>query len=66
MEGVNWIDVGEDRDRWWLAVVNAVTNLGFHEIRGVSGLVDDLLATQVVLCFMELWKGNVVKHNYYN
>jgi hypothetical protein len=25
-EGVDWIDVAQDRDRWW-AVVNAVMNL---------------------------------------
>jgi hypothetical protein len=25
-EGMDWIDVAQDRDRWW-ALVNAVTNL---------------------------------------
>jgi len=25
-EGMNWIDVAQDRDRWW-AVMNAVMNL---------------------------------------
>jgi hypothetical protein len=25
-EGIDWIDLGQDKDRWW-AVVNAVMNL---------------------------------------
>jgi len=27
-EGINWVDVAQDRDRWW-ANVNAVKELGF-------------------------------------
>jgi len=27
-DGVDWIDLGEDRDRWWV-LVNALINLGF-------------------------------------
>ena len=42
MEGVDWTDVGKDRDKWRQVFVHAVTNFGFHEIRGVSWLVGDL------------------------
>jgi hypothetical protein len=28
MGGIDWIDLAEDKDRWW-AVVNAVMNLRF-------------------------------------
>jgi hypothetical protein len=34
LEGVEWIRVAEDRDRWW-AVVSAVMNFGFLH-HGVS------------------------------
>ena len=34
-EGMAWINVAPDRDRWW-AVVNAVIISGFHEMRGIS------------------------------
>jgi hypothetical protein len=43
----------QDRDRCW-ALVNAVMNFGFHKIRGISQLADDLLASQEGLCSMEL------------
>ena len=33
--GVDWIDLAQDRDMWW-APVDAVMNLGFHEMRGIS------------------------------
>jgi hypothetical protein len=32
---MNWIDLAQDRNRWW-ALVNAVVNLGFHKMRGIS------------------------------
>jgi len=31
--GMDWIDLAQDRDRW---LVNAVMNLRFHKIRGIS------------------------------
>jgi hypothetical protein len=33
--GMDWIDLAQDRDRWW-AVVNVVMNLGFYKPLGVS------------------------------
>jgi len=33
--GMDWIDLVQDRDRWW-ALVNTVLNFGFHKIWGIS------------------------------
>jgi hypothetical protein len=30
-----WIDLAQERDRWW-ALVNAVMNLRVHKMRGIS------------------------------
>jgi hypothetical protein len=34
-EGINWIVLAQDRDRWW-ALVAAVMNLGLLKMRGIS------------------------------
>jgi hypothetical protein len=34
-EGMDWIDLAQDRDRWQ-AVVKEVMNFGFHTMRGTS------------------------------
>lgn len=33
-EDVYWINIAEDRDKWW-ALVNAVVNLVFHKMCGI-------------------------------
>jgi hypothetical protein len=34
MRGLDWIDLGQDWDRW-RALVNAVMNLGVKKMRGI-------------------------------
>ena len=34
-EGMDWIDVAQDRDRWRV-LVNAVITLGFQKMWGIS------------------------------
>jgi hypothetical protein len=33
--GMDWIEVAQDRDRW-RTLVNEVTYIGFHKMRGIS------------------------------
>jgi hypothetical protein len=50
---MDWIDLAQNRDRCW-AYVNAVMNFGFHKMRGISRLVEDLLGSQEELCTMDV------------
>ena len=34
-EGMNQINLAQDREKWW-AVVNTLMNLGFHKMQGIS------------------------------
>ena len=51
-EGMDWINLVQDRDRLQ-AVVNAVRNLGFHKMRGISCLAEGLIASQQEFCSMD-------------
>ena len=33
--GIDWMDLAQDRDRW-RGILNAIMNLGFHKLRGIS------------------------------
>jgi hypothetical protein len=43
--GINWIDVAQDRKRC-RALVNVVMTSGFHKLRVISRLAEELLASQ--------------------
>jgi hypothetical protein len=45
MGGMDWIDLAQERDRWW-GSYDAVMNFEFHKMRGISWLAADLLASQ--------------------
>jgi hypothetical protein len=49
---MDWIELVQDRGRWW-ALMNAVMNLRFHKLRGISLLAANQLASQEGLCSME-------------
>ena len=59
--GLDWIDLDEDRDRWW-ALVNAVMNLQVPYLREISWLAADLLASEEGLCSVGL-VCSFCKHN---
>jgi hypothetical protein len=42
---MDWFDLSQNKDRWW-ALVNAAKNFGIHEIWGICGLDEELLASQ--------------------
>jgi hypothetical protein len=39
-EGMDWIDLTQDRDRWQ-AVVKEVMNFGFHTMQEISSLAEN-------------------------
>jgi len=49
--GLYWSAQNKDK---WQAVVNAVMNIRFHKMRGISWLDENRLASQEGLCCMEL------------
>jgi hypothetical protein len=44
-DGVDWIDLAQDRDRW-RAYVNAVMKFGVHKMLGSSRVAAQLAASQ--------------------
>jgi hypothetical protein len=53
MEGMNWIDLAQDRARW-LAVANAVMNLRVTSNADNFLMSEDLLDSKKGLCSIEL------------
>jgi hypothetical protein len=51
--GMDWIDLGQDRDQW-RALVNTVMKFGFHKMRVSSRVVTQLAASQKGLSSMKL------------
>ena len=56
-EGLDWINLAQDRDRW-RAVVNVVMNFGFYNMRGIAGLAQELSASQEGPCSLGLVSYN--------
>jgi len=57
---MHWIEQAQERDRWQ-PFVNAVMNLRFYKIQGISWQAEDLLTSQ-----NELWSMELVNYNAYN
>ena len=45
-EIMDWIDLAQDRDRWRVLLNAIMGTFGFHKMRGISRLVEKLLASQ--------------------
>jgi hypothetical protein len=45
MEGMDWVHLAQDRDKWQ-AVVNTVMNLWIHKMWGISWLAWELIASE--------------------
>jgi hypothetical protein len=54
-DGMDWIDLAQDRDQW-KALVNMVMNLRVHKMLGNSSVAERLAASQEGLSSMELVK----------
>ena len=48
-EGMDWMSLAYDKDSW-RARVNALMNLRFNRIQGISWQAEDLLASQDGIC----------------
>jgi hypothetical protein len=35
LEGMNWNNLPQDREKWW-AVLSTLMNLGFYKMQGIS------------------------------
>ena len=46
--GTDWFDLAQDWDRWW-DFVNAVMNLVYNKVRGISCLTEYLFSKRIVL-----------------
>jgi len=51
---MDWIDLAQDRDRWGGLLWMRLRNFGFHKMRGIFWLDEELLASQVGLCPVDL------------
>jgi hypothetical protein len=51
-EITDWIDVAQDRDRWW-ALANAVMNIWVQKTWVIFLKAENRLVSQQGLCFME-------------